>query len=489
MDPFAVFGDDDIDDENVVGTLAKVYQRPDIPVAPRITASPTVEQSSLVEETTLRRDDILQLPWYPPLYKSKEIEIVQSLEQFGGQRGFIATQRISPGTLLLIEEPLVAWDFDAFHEENANDSFMEIIENCITMHPNLPNLLKNLDYLHPTKAVVDSCLQQPPPDESIQEQVIRPMEELRQQYEYANSPDRMQQLLDYLPSGSTMDDIFRLVLVLRYNGLETGLYLYAALLNHADAPNCVKFRPSSETTSYSEVRATRAIARHEPLTISYVPRILSWASRRRYLWQQHRFDCLEPSVGTLRDMERVRQEWPVRSSMDDGPVQNSITSPIESSIAELESLHDDEAWNMSLDSLATLEQRCWELCHKTMEEALENEHHVLWIPARTLHVNICYSLLNEDLSFAQRMALLQRLVASAQHLRELQHMFLGPDHFDLAKTNLDLVQAVEELMSRSPRHLPGGVPEWSARVFAIRTDYERIKALYPENANDFIEEK
>jgi SET domain len=498
-DPFAVFGDNSDDDEPVDRTIINK------PLKTRVAAPTTVDDRVGKEAASTPEEDAsdvttfspLDLPWQPPLYMAPEIQVVSSLGQFGGQRGFIATQRISPGTLLLVEEPVVAWsDYDVAAHENVHDALLDIFERNFLTHPNLPQLLQDMEYLHPTKAIVESCLQSSAPPDAIdwKEQIYDPIQELQLHYE---NSDRIQHILEYLSSLSTRD-IFRLLLVLRYNGLETGLYLYAAMLNHAAAPNCVKFRPSR---GVSEVRATRTIARHTPLTISYVPRVLARASRRRYLWRQHRFDIRDAAAEDRpgRSMELMGLEWPISPcSSRENSSDDSITSRVEASIAELESLQQDIiVTEEDFRGSTALEQRCWEFLG-TLEGELQNKQHILWIPARSLHVNICSGLLacpiSDHLSFFERMAVLQRLVASAEHLRDLQRQLLGPDHFDIAQTNLDLVQAVEELMSRSPRHLrdlwpSDHVSAWSAQVFQIRFDYERIKALYPENVNDFIETK
>jgi hypothetical protein len=57
-------------------------------------------------------------------------------------------------------------------------------------------------------------------------------------------------------------DVLRCILALRYNGLQSGIFCYAAMLNHSDKPNSVKFSllPSSsglrQTGVASEVRTT-----------------------------------------------------------------------------------------------------------------------------------------------------------------------------------------------------------------------------------------
>ncbi len=96
-------------------------------------------------------------------------------------------------------------------------------------------------------------------------------------------------------------DIVRLLLALRYNGFDSGLYLHFSMFNHGEDPNCIKFRPvallsveEEEDTAvhYSEARTTRYIRKGEALTLHYLenPREVSHSTRRRQLWEQHRFD-------------------------------------------------------------------------------------------------------------------------------------------------------------------------------------------------------
>ena len=95
-------------------------------------------------------------------------------------------------------------------------------------------------------------------------------------------------------------DIHRLLLTMRYNGFDSGLYLHFSMFNHNEDPNCIKFRPTGEKTSsvqgaggyYSEARTTRHVRKGEALTLHYLenPREVSHATRRKILWDQHRFD-------------------------------------------------------------------------------------------------------------------------------------------------------------------------------------------------------
>jgi hypothetical protein len=86
------------------------------------------------------------------------------------------------------------------------------------------------------------------------------------------------------PDGSSLTtmEINRLLLTLRYNGFESGLYLHFSMFNHDEDPNWKKYRPEEESEqkvpyNFSEARATRFVKKGEALTL-------------HYLWDQHRFD-------------------------------------------------------------------------------------------------------------------------------------------------------------------------------------------------------
>jgi hypothetical protein len=72
-------------------------------------------------------------------------------------------------------------------------------------------------------------------------------------------------------------------------------------------------------------------------------------------------------------------------------------------------------------------------------------------------------------------------------------MLLGPDHFDIARTELDLAQAVEELLVRSPKHLIALKLEglqtdsaWATLEYRSKKNHDRIKALYPRDAHEYV---
>ena len=120
------------------------------------------ETSSALEES------IIEFPWSPPLYMGP-MKIV-SLSEFGGGRGCVAERDLSPGTLLLVEEPLVSWSVD--------DNSLDLSKvRALLKHPMAFQIVHDLEHFHPTKRAVDGLDDQSNPD-----QVEGMMQTLRSQH-------------------------------------------------------------------------------------------------------------------------------------------------------------------------------------------------------------------------------------------------------------------------------------------------------------------
>jgi hypothetical protein len=494
-DPFGMFDDDENEDEHMDTSEAsqisrslveKANQRSETTnvskkVGPDPTETCSVDLSTLVE---------LDLPWRSPLYLLSDVRLVSSLP-FGGGRGYVALRAIQPGTLLLVEQPVITWPPEQIGKELGFVSIKHIFESSTI-------IVHELEHFHPTKQVVDTNGEG---EDSLQvDNMIQYLSS-----KHANSPE-LNDLLDLAvqiglvnSDGSPISrkDIIRILLALRYNGLESGIYLHVAMLNHAEQPNCVKFLPN-EDKSYSEVRATRLIQPGEALTISYVPppHIVSHASRRKHLFDQHKFD-IGPEPLLLK-MELIGGNLPVSTidKWDDA----SITHNIETTVAELRLMYSDSEntpthlfSEEASEKVKALEQASLELCSQAKEQ-LKNDTHLLLIPCLELHLDAA-SLVQRDptLSPSQRTMLLGRAILTAHKLLELQAAYHGADHFALARTNNDLAQATEELLSKSPKHLLelkveglGTITAWSAHENKARREYSRIKALYPHDVENFV---
>jgi hypothetical protein len=397
----------------------------------------------------------LDLPWDKPLYRGP-IQLCSSLP-FGGGRGYVASQNLPAGSLVLLEEPLVAWS-----EGEARTVDLERIQT-ILLHDKAVAMVKAMEYFHPTRAMVNSTVGQSVPSDNPAQ-----IEAMLEYYQNSINDDdlKLKTVLKIAAAKSVTNsdgtalselDVLRLLVALRYNSLETGIYLHVAMFNHQDLPNCVKFRPT-DRQSYSEVRTTRRVRAGETLTISYMPRLVSHNSRRKHLWDQHRFQTGELlDSHPLSTLETVGGNLPTSEEAE--MIQNieKATSELESHSRELaetaamtRGFSEEEA-----ETAKALELAALELC-TTAEEILRNDKHITLLSCLALHLDAC-DLVQRQVALPSnlRSHLLSRLVVTGRKLATLQTQILGSEHFDLARTHLDVAQTVQgkQLQSLTARSL------------------------------------
>ena len=334
--------------------------------------------SSIIDEVWKNR---------PPVYKNPKMVVVTKLDGIGGGRGYIATENLTPGTLLLVEKPLLEWP----SEQIGFELGLVSIEKGILLPSNhnhaqqqqqqqhVQSILQDLDNLHPTKMAVDRIFRETnnnnkttnnhphseQGDDTIQ--ILEMIQELLQLY---NDNPQLERILQIIKEQNitTMSsynndnnnnnvrlldkiDVMRLLLALRYNGFTSGVYLHYAIFNHSDDnPNCIKFLPqttdtpsTSETQTYSEVWTTQHVRKGQELTLHYLnPREVSHATRRWHLWDQHRFD-IGPSMSTsssiqtnIKNMEIVQECFPTSSFQSIN--KQSDTYLAEQAVTQLEEL-------------------------------------------------------------------------------------------------------------------------------------------------------
>lgn len=526
-DPFSVFGDADDSDEDEPSWVSQqiikeVNERmqDDENGSSRISSDHDESKSTTTTTRTKKQHTLnpslwssnISLPWNPPLYLGPMMVLTQ-LEQFGGGRAYVSNRDIPPGTLLMVEEPLLTWPLEQLGKPLDLISVKHILLQSITQRRQQSHhhYIHDLEELHPTKETVDAITMSITTNTANSNVQVGSMMTMLQEIE---EESRVHELVEMAKEHGICNrnqtllsatDILRLLLVLRYNGLESGIYLHVAMLNHACQPNCVKFLPKSNT--FSEVRATKYIQAGDPLTISYLPDIKSHATRRYTLWDQHRFDIGKDT--NLRSMELVHGNLP-KSNIESFN-SDAITATIEQQITVLEdqfhNFNNSDADHNDVVSASGIRSNHYEhlqalelLCHELYINAkyqLKNENHLLLLPCLRLHLDVCDELLQNiatsNRSF--RMMILIRLIISGNALLSLELQYHGRHHFALAKTCLELYQALKELLSSpgSTRTLlemkaPGlsTFAECSALEQYCKRDHERIKALYPYDANDYI---
>ena len=474
------------------------------------------------------------LPWpnTPPLYLGPA-DVEQLM--LGGGRGFCATEDIPPGTCILIEEPTVkGWSEQQMGKRLGLESIHHIFEK-----DNAQAIVYCMEELHPTKFKVDTVYRNSSEEIAALDK-IQIVDMIASADSDKSHTQQVQSLVTYANDRNIVNsdgtqlnsrDINRLLLTLRYNGFDSGLYLHFSIFNHDEDPNCIKFRPSSDGEQqrhYSEARTTRVVKKGEALTLHYLenPREVSHATRRKILWDQHRFDIgneeafrkflrlTEDANGrksAVYESELVDGKFPdsdrsgtMKSSSDDQPaacnVENSLDD-LEEIVVELQAIFQskpEEGNSMSSTSFeraAALELTAWELITAT-KSSLGNNNHILLSRCRRLHLDSIEILLEHCSSALDNKAsteLTARFVPSALELLESQKLRLGNDHTDVARTNNDLSMGIQALLSHSPKHLLSlgleglrSLDQCSRFEYNCRKEKERIEKLFPKDADDII---
>jgi hypothetical protein len=326
------------------------------------------------------------------------------------------------------------------------------------------------------------------------------------------------------PDGSSLTtmDINRLLLTLRYNGFESGLYLHFSMFNHDEDPNCIKYRPEEESEqkvpyNFSEARATRFVKKGEALTLHYLenPREVSHATRRKIIWDQHRFDIGDEDVflkyvhspRNIYESELVGGKFPASTREETtNDTEAPATVNIEKSLDDLEDifleiqqtfksnlLGDDKS--SYFDRAAALELTLGELIIAS-NSALDNDNHILLSRCRRMHLDVIELLLSncsENLTNKQSVEMMARFLQSVQPLLEQQRKRCGNDHPDAARTYHDFAMGIQSLLSHSPKRLLAlKLPEMltleqcSKMEHLCRSEKNRIEGLYPRDVAEIV---
>jgi SET domain len=498
QDPFAVFGDDNDDDDSIEAISSseatKLIERANEEMV-RKSQTVALSKTNDTQRNVLQNDTALDMPtlervnlsWDPPLYIGL-IACVYS-QDYGGGRGFVATRDLDPGTLIIVEEPVIEWPKEQLGAELGVVSILHILEQ-----DSAQKLIYDLEDFHPTKGAVDEFKVG---DVQVKDMIEKLEDELGDGLPALIDLAKVKRLSNR--DGTALDarDMVRLLLALRYNGFESGVYLHLAMLNHDSYPNSVKFVP---TITYSEVRTTRHVRKGEALTISYLPNVMSHASRRHHLWEQHLFDIAGDVPDEYKEIELVGGNIPYSSPLERDV--SAVTSRIESTIGALDGhfremsafvLENRGAENPVWEEAKALELASLEL-YTEAKDQLQNDRHVLLIPCLRLHLDLCDLLqIGKVLTQNQHVLLLFRIVTSCSNLIELQTRLYGKDHFDLARTYNELSQALAELLSTAPKKLVSqgfdgleSVTACSTSEHKARKEFQRIRALYPNDSEQFI---
>jgi len=164
----------------------------------------------------------------PPVFQGP-IQLVKGLSHRGGGRGYIATETIRPGTLLMSEEPFLYWP------KSTKDQLNMATLKSIYKHERSKQILECLSLVHPVSL------------EIVPEEMITRLEK-----EYDKDITHISHTFT-----QSRGDIIRLLLVLQCSSFHSGIYLHFSMFNHSCRPNAIKFQP--EDSPVSQIRATQVI--------------------------------------------------------------------------------------------------------------------------------------------------------------------------------------------------------------------------------------
>jgi hypothetical protein len=466
-DPFAVFGDEDDDNEIENDNENEISTTTEPLMAPRslMTNQHHHDEKSSIEfvpQRILLHDAELlsSIPsWPDPLYQSGGWEIVTT-QQYG--RAVRATQAIPAGTLLLIEKPL--WDLsttstkdETSRTPSPTDVLCQGVQWLLEQKHNNSKVVQYVEHLHPTLEQVERVLKSDTVTPTERDQIVDPLEQLQ------HDP-RLQQMM----AGEDTITVRCYYLLLQYNLLRTGLYLYVALWNHQhETPNCIKLG--------NQIWTCRSVEPHEMLTIDYVPEISS--RRAAIVWEHHKF----------RISEHAGPAWIPRYEA----VLNEFQEQYQLLLAE-----ESRPTTQHLEWAMALEQAMLELLTDHKESSVEDEtYSFLWIPCRLLYLQVGQYLLTSTIASTAsssfhltnqgRIGLLERLLEQTQVLLHQQRHYYGPDHLHLATTYDELAQLCHYLVQQDPSTYHAKV---SALESMYRKQHERIRRLYPEINDDNLTE-
>ena len=487
------------------------------------------------------------LPWRqcPPLYLGP-IFLSNTLAE-GGGRGYVASQDLPPGTCVLVEEPMVkGWSSEQVGKRLGLESIQYLLEM-----ENAKSIIGCMEELHPRKENVHQVFADGSPETLDRIQIVDLMSEMNKNTSHAQQVTSLvayakEHNITNFSDGSPLDarDINRLLLTLRYNGFDSGLYLHFSMFNHSEDPNCIKFRPSTdeggeEVGYYSEARTTRHVKEGEALSLHYLenPREVSHATRRKILWDQHRFDIgdeddykqfLDVSFDKTGDVfnnnergnnifesELVFGKFPVSTQegavgrgqgtdeADNLPAASNIENSLddlEDMLVELQAIFMVQSANGGsnntdgtyFDRVAALELTIGELILAS-RSALGNNYHILLSRCYRLHIDVIELILTHcsfELTEKQSIELMARFLPSVQQLLVSQRRRLGNDHPDVARTYNDVAMGIQALLSHSPKRLVSLKLEGmqtldycSKMEYHCRMEKKRIEEYYPKDVD------
>eukprot|EP01125_Pyxidicula_operculata_P014987 TRINITY_DN5063_c0_g1_i1.p1 TRINITY_DN5063_c0_g1~~TRINITY_DN5063_c0_g1_i1.p1 ORF type:complete len:383 (+),score=83.27 TRINITY_DN5063_c0_g1_i1:46-1194(+) len=380
-------------------------------------------------------DNATALWQHQPVVKGP-IQLVSGLEK-GGGRGYIATEDIQPGTLVISEEPFIEWP------ENTGDDPMNIASlKGLLAHPDADFIFEDLRYVHPMSL------------DMVSKEMIEVMEA-----KHGKDLDLIAEKFK-----KPREDLMRVLFAFQCSSFGTGVYLHISIFNHSCRPNCIKFSP--EGTKGSQVRATQLIKKGEELFISYLePREQTYAKRKKTLLDQ--FNIIAPPPD-------LRDELLEKFLDPKNPGNQAYVDDLENKLEEI----DRNEGNISLTELFKM----LETAHKWLDSK-----HVLLCRLNKLILNKVAPMLQEEDNDQDEQQFTKYLLAYVNlsyQVYQTQLFWISKDHIDLATTFCDLAMGIQSLLSWDSQLFFKAFPQWNSFTKASKfqhlcqTSFDRIKAMY-----------
>ncbi|KAJ1632852.1 hypothetical protein T492DRAFT_985107 [Pavlovales sp. CCMP2436] len=203
----------------------------------------------------------------------------------GGGRGIFAMRRIGSGELLLAERPTLHCPEPRAGETRHVAGARQLLAMRRAVgadgrwRAEDAHAVELLETLHPRSL-----------DELRTGLGPEPRAALRAEVDYLR---RQPQADDGAPARGD-DEVLRLLLQVRMNAFDSGIFCMLSMINHNCAPNAIKFGTAHDRLGRSRVSALREIEAGEEICIHYLSeRLLSRAARSAALLEQHYFAISE----------------------------------------------------------------------------------------------------------------------------------------------------------------------------------------------------
>lgn len=345
-----------------------------------------------------------------PNFTEKSKAIVKHHSCAGG-RGVFANLRLSAGELVVIEKPTLRW-------ENFDINDEEALRRLITLVISDADAYKVSKILYPSHV---SDLRS---------------EEL---HDSANllSVESISELSACLNVESS--EIWRVVLVLKHNGFESGLYQALTMINHSCSPNCIKFPPSTSSSNFSEVWTTREISEGEELTIDYCGSdVIMFEQRSQYLQKQHFFTCHCPRCCNPKLVDGTSSS-----------IESNIWTLVEEIQNDLDMLLTSKSHDIKecLENLRNMLLDDPDLEIATKRVDMKTALYSLLIGISRREIEIIESDQSSNMDSNYMIHPLACFLSSNLQMLALKETFMGADHCDLATYHFDIANGLSAVKS------------------------------------------